>query len=70
MLVGKKVAHQPIYPYNIIENFPASLVHYSVFIGPDHFKFGTEIRCVVLIGHIQIWDKLIINCIMFFDDKS
>ena len=41
-------AHQPILPYNIIENPPTSLAHNSVFIGPNNFKFGTETRFMVL----------------------
>ena len=45
IMVGKKVnAHQPIFPYNIIENSPTSLAHNSVFIGPNNFKIGTQTR--------------------------
>ena len=42
MLVGKRL------PTSIIENSPHSLVHDSVFGGPNKFKFGAEARCMVL----------------------
>ena len=45
---GQKNGHQPIFPYDIIENSPTSLAHNSVFKGPDNFKFGTETHCMVL----------------------
>ena len=38
---GQKIAPKPIFPYYIIENPPISLVHNSVLIGPNNFKFGT-----------------------------
>ena len=28
--------------YNILENSPTSLVHNSVFIGPNYIEFGTD----------------------------
>ena len=43
MLVDK-ITPQPIFPYNIIENFPNSFACHSVFVGPNDFKVGTE-RC-------------------------
>ena len=45
---GQKNAHQPIFPYNIIENSQTSLAHNSVLIVPNNFKFGTETCCMVL----------------------
>ena len=45
---GQENAHQPIFPYNIIENVPTSFVHNSVLIGPNDFNFGTETRFMVL----------------------
>ena len=45
---GLKNAHQPIFPYNIIENYLASLACNSVFIGPNNFKSDIETRCMVL----------------------
>ena len=44
---GHKNAHQPIFPYNIIENSPISLAHNTVFFGPNSVKFGTETSYVV-----------------------
>ena len=44
---GQKNAHQPIFPYSIIENSPTSLGHKSVFIGPNTFKYGKETSCMV-----------------------
>ena len=43
-----KNAHQPIFPYYIIEKSPTSLAHNSVLIGPNNFESGTETRCMVL----------------------
>ena len=45
---GQENAHQPTFPYNIIQNPPTSLDHTFVFIGPNSFTFGTETRCTVL----------------------
>ena len=47
---GQKNTHQPIFPYNITENFPASFVRSSVFLSPNDFKFGTETRFMVLLA--------------------
>ena len=44
----QKNAHQPIFPFYIIENSPTSLTHNSVFFGRNSFKFGTETRFMVL----------------------
>ena len=41
-------AHQPTIPYNKTEDFTTSSVHTSIFIGPNDFKFGTDIRYTVL----------------------
>ena len=43
-----KNAHQPIFPYNIIENSETSLTHNSVSISPNDLKFGGKTHCVVL----------------------
>ena len=40
-------AHQPSFPYDVIENYPSSLAHNSVFDGPNDFKFGTETSYMV-----------------------
>ena len=45
---GQKNAHQPIFPYNIIENYPTSLAYNSVFVGPNNIKFGTKTCCMFL----------------------
>ena len=45
---GQKNAHQPIFPYYIIQNYPTSLAHSSVLFGRNDFKFGTETLCMVL----------------------
>ena len=45
---GQKNAHQPIFPYKVIENSLTSLAHNSVFIDPNDFKFGTQTRFMVL----------------------
>ena len=42
----QKNAHQPIFPYNIVENSPTFFDHTSVFIDPNNLKFGTETRCM------------------------
>ena len=52
--------HQPIFPYYIIKKSPKFLAHKSVFIDPNNFKFGSETHCMVFVGHIQIFGKLII----------
>ena len=39
---------QPVFQYNIIENFPTSFARNSVFVGSNDFKFGTETRSMVL----------------------
>ena len=43
-----KNACQPIFPYNVTENSPASLTYDSVFNGPNDFKFVTETYRMVL----------------------
>ena len=67
--VGRqKNAHQPISPYNIIENSPTSLAYDSVFIGPNNFKFDTKTGCVVLyiISELEQIDHNLHNHV--FDD--
>ena len=43
-----KNAHQPIFPYYIIESSAIPLAHNSIFICPNTFKFGTETRYIAL----------------------
>ena len=43
---GYENAHHPIFLYNIIENSPTSFACNFVFVGPNDFKFGTEICCM------------------------
>ena len=45
---GEENAHQPIFPYNMIENSPNFLAHNSISIDANNFKFGTE-TCVVVL---------------------
>ena len=40
---GQKNAHQPVFPYNVIENYPTSLALDSVFDGPNDFRFGADV---------------------------
>ena len=47
---GQENAHQPIFPYNIIENPPASFACNSVFVDPNDFKFGRGTRFMVLLA--------------------
>ena len=42
MLVGKRSAHQLIFPYNKIKHSLTSFAPNSAFNGPNDFKFGTE----------------------------
>ena len=39
---AQKNAHQPIFPYNIIESYPTPLAYNSVFVGLNNFKFDTK----------------------------
>ena len=39
---GQRNAHQPIFPYNVIENSLTSFACNFVFIGPNNFKFGAK----------------------------
>ena len=57
-----------IFPYNIIENSPTSLTYDSAFVGPNNFRSGTKTAyCMYgLVGHIKIWSKLIIICMIMF----
>ena len=48
LVEGQKNVHQPIFPYNIIKDSPASLAHNSVFIDPNNLKFVLEIRFLIL----------------------
>ena len=45
---GQKNTHQPICPYNIIENSATSLTHNSVPGGPNDLRFGTETCYMIL----------------------
>ena len=45
---GQKNAHQPIFPHNIIGNFPTSLATNSAFSGSNDFKFGMETYHMIL----------------------
>ena len=45
---GQNNAHQPIFPYDMIENCINSLAHNSIFVGPNDLKFGTETSYIVL----------------------
>ena len=63
---GQENAHQSIYPYNITENSPNSFTRSFVSYGPNDFKFGIETHIYCRIGHINIWDKSIIICIIIF----
>ena len=66
MLVGgQKNAHQPIFPYSIIEKSPASLAHDSIFVDRNKSKFGTKARCMVQ-RTISKFGKFIIICIIMF----
>ena len=42
------IENQPIFPHNMIENYPTSLAHNSVLNSPNDFNFGTETSYVVL----------------------
>ena len=57
-----------IFPYNIIENSPTSLTYDSAFVGPNNFRSGTKMAYCMhgLVGHIKIWSKLIIICMIMF----
>ena len=57
-----------IFPYNIIENSLTSLTYDSAFVGPNNFRSGTKTAyCMYgLVGHIKIWSKLIIICMIMF----
>ena len=39
---GQRNAHQPIFPYNVIENSLTSLACNFVFIGQNNFKFSAK----------------------------
>ena len=41
-------AHQPIFPYNIVENSPTSLAYNSAVFVSNNFKFGTKTGYMVL----------------------
>ena len=47
MLVGQKKSYQPSFPYNLTENSPTSLVHKTVFVDSNNFKFGTKTHYMV-----------------------
>ena len=45
----ERLSPQPIFPYNIMQNSQTSFAaRYSVFVGPNDFKFGIETRFMVL----------------------
>ena len=58
----QKNAHQPIFPHNIIGNFPTSWATNSAFNGPN--DFGMETYHMIL--QVKIWEKRIIICIIVF----
>ena len=61
------IAHQSIFPYNIIEIPITSLAHNSVFIGSNNFKFSTDIKSYSITGHVKVSGTLIVICmIMLF----
>ena len=51
--------------YNRIEHSQTSLVHNSVHNGPNDFNFDIQ-TLYALIGHIKIWGKVIVICIIMF----
>ena len=52
--VGRqKNVHQPVFPYNVIENPPTFLAHNSAIDGPNDFKFGTETCYMVFQGILK-----------------
>ena len=63
-----KECSKPIFPYNMIENYPAFLAHNSIFIDLKQFKICHRDTLHKLIGHMKFWDKLIaiyvIMCLM------
>ena len=57
-MVGKKNAHQLIFPYNITENSPTLLAHNSVFICSNNFLFGIKTSCMILYRLYQNYGKI------------
>ena len=47
---GQENALQPIFPYNIIENFPTSFACNSLFVGSNDFKYDTKTCFIVLLA--------------------